>query len=140
MQIDLAPHTTSAEVRQFLGATPPEVACAPSHKEAYAHLGRTLARFAYWKRSKAEKGLLRAYLQRTTGLSRAQTARLIKTYLAEGQLADGRKGPAQHFEVFGDARYECLVGISNGHLYNLRLSRTYERVLGAMAATRPTQC
>ena len=174
MQIDLATHTTLAEVRQFLEATPPEAARAPARKEAYAHLGRTLARFAYWKRSKAEKGLLRAYLQRTTGLSRAQTARLIKTYLAEGQLADGRKGPAQPFRtrftradilllaetdalhgtlsgpatmallqraftVFGDARYERLAGISNGHLYNLRRSRAYERVLGAKDATRPTQ-
>ena len=174
MQIDLATHTTLAEVRQFLEATPPEAARAPARKEAYAHLGRTLARFSYWKRSKAEKGLLRAYLQRTTGLSRAQTARLIKTYLAEGQLADGRKGPAQPFrtrytradilllaetdalhgtlsgpataallrrafKVFGDARYERLARISNGHLYNLRRSRAYERVLGAKDATRPTQ-
>ena len=28
--------------------------------------------------------------ERTTGLSRAETAWLIKTYIAEGQLADGR--------------------------------------------------
>ena len=137
------------------------------------HLGRTLARSAYWKRGKAEKGLLGAYLQRTTVFSRAQTARLIKTNIAERQMADGRKGLAQPFhtrhtradilllaeidalrgalsrpatmallqcafEVFRDARYERLAGICNGHLYDLRRSRTYARVLGAKDATRPT--
>ena len=64
LQLDLATHTTLAEVRQF--------------PEAYAHVGRTLRRFSHWKLGKcAERGLLRAYLRRTTGLSRAQVARLI---------------------------------------------------------------
>lgn len=40
-QIDLAMHTTLAEVRQFL-----EAERTPSRKEAYTHLGRTPARFA----------------------------------------------------------------------------------------------
>lgn len=33
---------------------------------------------------------MRAYLQRTTGRSRAQLARLIAAYLADGRVADGR--------------------------------------------------
>ena len=77
LQIDLATHTTLAEVRQFLEAL------APSRAEAYAHVERTLRQFSYWKLpKKAERGLLRTYLQRTTGLSRAQVARLIAAYLA----------------------------------------------------------
>ena len=172
LQLDLATHTTWEQVRQFLEATPPEGALAPTRAEAYGHVGRTLRRFSYWKASKAEKGLLRAYLQRTTGFSRAQTARLIAAYRATGRLEDGRKGPGQPFRtrytradivrlaetdalhgtlsgpatiallrrayaVFGDASYERLAGISNGHLYNLRRSRTYERVVGSRDGTRP---
>ena len=82
LQIDLATHRSLAEVRQFLEAL------APSRAEAYAHVGRTLRRFSYWKLNKrAERGLLRTNLQRTTGLSRSQVARLIAAYIAEGALA-----------------------------------------------------
>ena len=91
LEIDLATHTTLAEVRQFLEATPREA--------AYAHLRRTLARLACWKRSKADKGLLRAYPQRTKRLSCAQPARLIATDLAHGRLADERKDPARPFRT-----------------------------------------
>ena len=116
--------------------------------------------------------MLQTYLQRTTGLSRAQVARLIAAYIAEGKLADGRKGAARPFrrrytqedilllaetdalhgtlsgpaamallrrafEVFGDERYERLAGLSHGHLYNLRHSQAYVRVLGNLDGTRP---
>ncbi len=92
MRLDLATHRTLAEVRQFLEAL------APSRAEAYAHVERTVRRFSYWKLHKrAERGLLRTYLQRTTGLSRAQVARLIAAYIAESKLADGRKGAARPF-------------------------------------------
>lgn len=39
--------------------------------------------------------------------------------------------------VFGDVRFERLAGISNGHLYNLRASQTYQRVRGPFDKTRP---
>ena len=40
--------------------------------------------------------------------------------------------------LFGDGRFERLAAISNGHLYNLRRSTTYQRRRGAMPApTRP---
>lgn len=53
-------------------------------------------------------------------------------------------GPATHklceraFRVFGDARYERLASISNGHLYNLRQSKPYLRQRVAVSKTRPT--
>jgi hypothetical protein len=42
------------------------------------------------------------------------------------------------FRVFGDARYERLATISNGHLYNLRRSKAYQRQRVAVRKTRPT--
>ena len=57
-----------------------------------------------------------------------------------GQLS----GPAtravlrREFEVFGDLRFERLAHISNGHLYNLRRSRTYQRQRTVHARTRPS--
>lgn len=58
-----------------------------------------------------------------------------------GQLS----GPATRrlcqraWQVFGDGRYERLAGISNGHLYNLRHSRGYQRRRGTVDKTRPTR-
>ena len=38
-----------------------------------------------------------------------------------------RKLCERAWHLFGDARYERLAAISNGHLYNLRNSQTYRR-------------
>ena len=42
-------------------------------------------------------------------------------------------------KLFGDARYERLTCISNGHLYNLRNSGSYQRRWGHFRKTRPTR-
>ena len=59
---------------------------------------RTLARFDYGRLGKADKGLLRRYLMKTTGLSRAQVARLIGQQAATGRIVDRRGGaPSKPF-------------------------------------------
>ena len=97
MHLDLETHTTLDDVRGFLAGNPERTALLPERKQAYAHIGRVLRRFSYWRLGKADKGLLRCYLTRTTGLSRAQLARLIARYLAEGELTDRRRGAAKPF-------------------------------------------
>ena len=69
----------------------------PDRQQAYANIPRVLRRFAYWKLAKADKGLLRCYRDRTTGLSQAQMTRLIQRYVAEGHLAARRQGAAMPF-------------------------------------------
>ena len=72
MQTDLATHTTLAEMRQLLEAL------APSRTLEYGHLGSTLRRFSHWNmRKTVDRGLVRSYVQCTTGLSHTQVARLI---------------------------------------------------------------
>ena len=44
----------------------------------------------------------------------------------------------RQWEVFGDARFERLARLSNGHLYNLRKSRTYRNVRRVVERTQPT--
>ena len=174
MHLDLDTHLSLDAVRQFLDGTPSESALVPERKQAYAHIERVLRRFAYWKLAKPDKGLLRCYLERTTGLSQSQLTRLIQRYLAAGRLEDRRQGAAKPFrckytqadiellaetdelhgslsgpatlvllerawEVFGDARFERLAGLSNGHLYNLRRSHTYRQRLATQQSTRPAR-
>ena len=64
--------------------------------------------------------------------------------LAEVDAALGQRcAPAtravlrRQFELFADARFERLAGLSNGHLYNLRRSRTYRRRRTVFTKTRP---
>ena len=174
LQLDLETHKTLDDVRAFLEGNPEGSTLAPSQEQAYSHLERVLRRFAYWRLGKPAKGLLRRYLERTTGLSPAQLTRLIRRYCQEGQLVDRRGGPGQPFptkytradvlllaetdelhgslsgpatlailkrqwQVFGDARFERLAGLSNGHLYNLRRSRTYQRRFASKQATQPSK-
>ncbi len=74
---------------------------------------RTLVRFSYHRLGKVAKGLVRACLEKATGLSRAQVARAVMR---------------RQLEVSGDWRFERLAGLSNGHLYNLRKCRTCRNV------------
>ena len=51
-----------------------------------------------------------------------------------------RKLCARAFHLFGDRRFERLAGISNGHLYNLRHTTSYQRRRGTPPLpTRPVQ-
>ena len=73
--------------------------------------------------------------RRSAGPSRPFTRRYTAAdirLLTEVDTALGQRcGPAtravlrRQYEVFGDERFARLAGLSNGHLYNLRASRTY---------------
>lgn len=47
---------------------------------------------------RADKGLLRRYLIKVTGLPRAQVSRAIRQFDAAGRIEDRRKGPAKPFQ------------------------------------------
>ena len=49
-----------------------------------------------------------------------------------------RKLCERAFKVHGEASFERLAGISNGHLYNLRQHRAYQHMRGSFDKTRPT--
>jgi len=74
------------QIRVFLkGAEPVEFA-AQGRKEIYAWVERVLVRHEYARRGKADKGVLRRYVEKMTGLSRAQLTRLIAGYKATGRV------------------------------------------------------
>ena len=61
---------------------------APATKdERYQWIDQTLRHFCYARRSKAEKGLLIAYLCQISGYSRQQITRLIRRFFERGKLA-----------------------------------------------------
>jgi transposase InsO family protein len=165
---------TLAQVRAFVEGNAPVSFTLTDRTAAHLWMTETLKRFRYGQCSRADKGLLRCYLVKVTGVSRAQVTRAITQFTRTGLIEDRRKAPAKPFarrytaadirllaevdalhgtrsglatrklcermyHVFGDARYERLAGISNGHLYNLRQHKTYRALRGRFDKTRPVR-
>ena len=165
--------TTLEEVRLFIAGSAAVDFAGADRESTYEFTRRTLSRFEYGRLGRSDKGLLRRYLTKATGLSRAQVARLIRQHADTGRIEDRRGAPSRPFErrytaadvrllaevdeilgqlsgpatravmrrehdVFGDARFERLARLSNGHLYNLRKSRTYRRKRTAWTRTKPS--
>lgn len=87
---------TIQQVADFLhGSAAFEPAAAPQ-AERYQWIEQTLCHFRYASRSKADKGLLIAYLCRISGYSRQQITRLIRCFLEQGRLK-WDVSPAQGF-------------------------------------------
>ncbi|GIU75961.1 MAG: hypothetical protein KatS3mg004_3048 [Bryobacteraceae bacterium] len=74
------------EIRAFLAGAGPVEFAAHGRAEVYGWEERTLVRHEYARLGKADKGLLRRYLEKMTGMSRAQVTRLITSYKATGRV------------------------------------------------------
>ncbi|MEO7031280.1 MAG: hypothetical protein ABI351_04070 [Herbaspirillum sp.] len=93
-----------AQLEEFLKATP-DISftriAGTAQNERYAHISRVLKRFDYPHRKKSERGVVLAYLQRTTGYSRAQIKRLVSRWhenrLAAVPLVKRYRAPAAPF-------------------------------------------
>ena len=166
---------TLDQVREFLAGSEQVDLQPQTRADSYAFVAKTVRRFDYALRGKADKGLLRRFLAKVAGLSRAQITRLLQQHRTTGEIADRRDTPrrpfprrysnadigllaeldvlhgtlsgpatrklcARAFHLFGDRRFERLAGISNGHLYNLRHTTSYQRRRGTTPLpTRPVQ-
>jgi hypothetical protein len=78
------------EIRDFLDASQDFRFEGRHREEMYEWVKKTLVGQQYQIQGKAEKGLLRSYLGKMTGLSRAQVTRLIGQYLDKGSIAEKR--------------------------------------------------
>jgi hypothetical protein len=99
---------TIEQIERFLQAsTEIEFKAAGTDDERYEHISRVLKRFDYPQRTKRERGILRQYLQRTSGYSRAQVTRLVTRWqrnrLAAVPLAKRYRTPATPFARKYDA-------------------------------------
>jgi hypothetical protein len=119
---------TLAQIREFLAGTA-DVGLQPkgSRAQRYAFVQRTLVRLIYRGLARPEKSLVRAYLARMTGFSRAQLTRLLAQYAAGGRVRARYKAPVAGLKRrFGpadclalaelDALHETLSGPATVHL------------------------
>ena len=76
------------QIRAFMAASQEIRFEGRNRKEIYNWITETATEQQYHVQRKEGKGLLRCYIAKTTGLSRAQVTRLIGQYLATGKVAE----------------------------------------------------
>ena len=74
-------------IRAFLVAAEPVEFASQSREETYRWVDRSLREQDYGQLGRSDKGLVRQYVGKMTGLSRAQVARLIRVYCQKGAVS-----------------------------------------------------
>jgi transposase InsO family protein len=160
------------QIREFLQSSQDIQFAGKQRSEVYAWVEGVLVAQEYAGRSKKERGLIRGYIEKISGLSVSQTTRLVRAYLDSGKvetkpyrrhkfakryseadlvlLAEADRahewlsGPAtrcilkREYERFSKPEYAQLSRISAGHLYNLRKSQRYRKLVAVYERTRPS--
>lgn len=106
------------QIRAFLEASGEIEFAARSREEVYGWVTRTLCEQEYWRQGREVKGLLRAWIGKMTGLSRAQVTRLIARYKETGAVQEKpyRRNRFQSRYTSGDIELLALVDEAHGTL------------------------
>jgi hypothetical protein len=116
---------TIEQLQQFLSATASVAFTASgvdgeAENQRYEHISRVLMRFDYPQRNKHERGVVLAYLRRTSGYGRAQLTRLVARWtvnrVAQQPLCKRYRAPAAPFaRKYTTADVELLVEMDRAH-------------------------
>jgi hypothetical protein len=103
------------QIRAFLKASEEFRFEARKRKEVYDWVTQTLVEHEYSGQPREAKGVLREYLGKMTGLSRAQVTRLIGRYHESGMVKE--RGYRRHRFVrrYTPADVELLAGVDEAH-------------------------
>lgn len=88
---------TLAQIQAFVSSNEAISFTLTDRVAAYSWMADTLKQFHYARCSRVDKGVLRQYLCKVTGFSRAQVARCIKQFAEDGAIQDRRRAPAVPF-------------------------------------------
>lgn len=124
---------TLDQVRAFVAGTEPVSFTLADRPSAHAWMADTLKRFGYARASRADRGVLRRYLAKATGLSRAQITRRIAQFLAAGNIEDRRGSPAAPFarryttdDIHLLAEIDALHGTLSGSITRKLCERAFK--------------
>jgi len=103
------------QIQAFLEASQEVGFLASDRAEVYGWVERTLRHHDYSRLARSAKGLVRRYVAKMTGLSRAQTARLIRAY-QKGQEVKPKAYRRRRFPSrYTPADIEQLAQVDNAH-------------------------
>ena len=136
------------EIQAFLDASEEIEFEGRNRKEVYDWVRGTLVEQQYHLQGKVNRGLLRSFIAKMTGLSRAQTTRLIGQYLKTGGIAAKLYRRQRFPRVYTRADVELLGAVDEAHEtlsgpgtqkilyreYHEYGNRAYERLAGISVA------
>jgi len=121
---------TLAQIRTFVEGNQPISFTLTDRQSAYSWMADTLRHFGYARCDRAERGVLRRYLAKVTGLSRAAVTRCSTQFAACGNIKDRRHAPAVPFErryTAEDIRLLAQVDALHGTLSGTTTRKLCER-------------
>jgi transposase InsO family protein len=86
-----------------------------NRQQVYQWLERVLVQQEYAQQGKAARGLIRRYIEKMTGLSRAQVTRLIARYTGRGQVRPTVYRRRRFPERYTRADIELLASVDEAH-------------------------
>jgi len=107
--------TSLEQIRAFLAGSGEVRFAGQSRDEVYGWTERTLVRHRYTGLGKRGKGLVRRYVARMTGLSRAQVTRLIAAYAGTGRVKAAPYVRRKFATRYTKADVELLAYVDKGH-------------------------
>jgi transposase InsO family protein len=92
-------HLSLEQMRAFLEGNQEIGFGAPNRRELYEWTQATLCAQEYMSLHRSDKGVVKQYIAKVTGMSRAQTTRLIAQYVANG-IVKVRRGTGKRYTAF----------------------------------------
>src|SRR5260370_3597426 len=103
------------EIEAFLAASDSVRFVGSSRLELYKWVERLLLHHEYKLQKRRGKGLLRTYIGRMTGFSRAQSTRLIGGYVKAGRIAPKPSARPRFQRHYTAAHVELLASVDDAH-------------------------
>ena len=103
------------EIEAFLASSESVRFVGCGRTEIYGWVERLLCHHEYPLQGRRSKGLLRAYVECMTGLSRAQSTRLIGSYVRIGRVAVKPSGRPRYQRHYTPADIELLAAVDEAH-------------------------
>ena len=121
--------TSLEQIRAFLAGSGGVRFAGQCRAEVYAWTERTLVRHQYALLNRRERGLLRRYVARMTGLSRAHVTRLITSYTDSGRVKAALYRRTRFATRYTKSDVELLAYVdkSHGNLSGPATKRILER-------------
>lgn len=103
------------EIRRFVEASEGVRFEGGDREQVYSWVERVLIQQEYGQQGKAARGLLRRYVEKMTGLSRAQVTRLIASYTGSGRVRPTVYRRRRFPERYTRADTELLASVDEAH-------------------------
>src|SRR5258708_7814495 len=115
MQMQNAERLSREQIREFLDSSGGIEFAGQGRAEVYAWTERVLVAQEFARLGKKERGLVRAYLGKVTGLSPAQLTRLIRGYLDSGSVRAGNYRRHKFARHYTAADVALLAAVDRAH-------------------------